>query len=257
MYNYIFNEFGSFPFQAVEDGADVYFTKSACSWGQVWTKAHWNNFYSWLRDKSKNIDGIINSRIPRTVRDWSSNSWKRLFNIYLAEKELYYVVPRFSICTNTGAVGTNYFKQQSHFSSPLLLAEKEWNFTPLEGSSARYDPFFEIEPESLFQMNNDLPKSLGVDIYGQKELKNFSENYLITTRQHKSSSRLVSFGMSLFPPELNVALKLPGNELAVVPRCEVEDSYQNDILSKIRNFYVVEDSYQNKFLSKIRNFYRK
>jgi hypothetical protein len=90
LYGHKYNEYADLPFEPIDNGCSAYFMQIASSWGQAWTKQHWEDFLIWYKN---NYDNSLNGNIglPGAVRNWPNSSWKKYYSAYLAIKNKYFL----------------------------------------------------------------------------------------------------------------------------------------------------------------------
>jgi hypothetical protein len=210
LYNYQVAESCFLPFKAIDDGSEVYFMQVASSWGQLWTKAQWEDFETWF---AIHPDLGDDASIPLYIRQWGDRSWKKHFIHYLIACSKYFVFPRLSLSTNFEDEGTNASTKQV-FQVPLQLAKKNYGFRMLHDSVSVYDAWFELNASCIGRLNKALEGyTYEVDLYGTKEIVENSFDYILTSKQGDHAER--SFSTSLFPLETNVALNLAGIDIGL------------------------------------------
>lgn len=219
LYSFVYNEFANIPFRAIDDGNEVYFVRSAVSWGQIWTADQWAGFRAWF-DANGAEERFL--AVPKAVKEWRKTSWKKYFNAYLAAERKYFVVPRYAMSTNTGESGTHFPSLVTYQTAPLAFGHRCFRFTPLGESRARYDAFFEIEPECLKSYVPALRDfDFCTDLNGTKEASHRDAPYVLTSRAARNPA--ISYGFRHFPPELNVILEEPGNFLHLARSHDARD----------------------------------
>jgi len=210
LYNYQVAENCFLPFKAIDDGSEVYFMQVASSWGQLWTKKHWEDFEAWFNEHPELGN---DPSIPQYIRQWGDRSWKKHFIHYLISTSQYFVFPRLSLSTNFEDDGTNASTKQI-FQVPLQVAKKQYEFRKLSESQAVYDAWFELLPACINQLNKALSRfDYEVDLYGTKEIVQNNADYILSAKQGDTAE--CSFSASLFPLETNVILDLPGIDLGL------------------------------------------
>lgn len=214
LYAQKFNEAADIPFEAISDGYDNFYFQIASSWGQLWTKKQWESFYSWYQNIDTNIDHKL---LPNNIANWSEKSWKKYFIYYMIINDLYFVFPRESLSTNCGDLGTHFSKKSSHFHVSLQNGEKPYHFSKLSSSYSIYDVYGEITPLALKRLNPNLASyDFGVDIYGIKDLNNFKQNVVFSTKK-LINKPWKSFSYDLKPHEQNIVFELDGNDIHFAP----------------------------------------
>lgn len=206
LYNHQCNVHKIVNFTALSDGYDNWYFQFASSWGQAWSKSHWEDFIAWYLNQ-----GIMtpNSSIPKNITDWSEKSWLKYFISYLVDKNKYFLYPQVSLSTNFSDQGTHANKDSTSYQVPLLLsANKKFHFSNLEESHSIYNVFFEnLKLYDYLGYNN---KDLCIDLNGY--ITDYSKPYILTT-QKLNFEILKSYGRSLKPIEANVIFDIPGNDI--------------------------------------------
>jgi hypothetical protein len=210
LYNYQVAESCFYPFRAIDDGSDVYFMQVASSWGQLFTKTHWQNFRKWL---VKNPDLPNEAFIPEYLKKWGANSWKKHYIHYLISEKKYFVFPRLSLTTNFEEEGTNA-ATKNVFHVVVQLSNKTYSFQPFSASKSIYDACFEIEASCLNEFNVKLKAyDYEVDLYGHKKIGATSKPYILTSK--KGQQALLNFSTELFPLEANVVMNQLGTGISL------------------------------------------
>jgi len=229
LYNYQITENGYYPFAPIDDGSDVYFIRTASSWGQVWTKKQWAGFEEWL---SNNPGHELNKSLyPKYLSAWSEHSWKKHFISYMIEAGLHFVFPRLSLTTNPGETGTNALTK-GLFQVPLQMEKKTYRFVSPLVSKAMYDAHYEIEPDCL---NHYAPHLKGynytVDLYGTKQKEQIQTPYVLTSKP--VSAAIFTYGQTMFPNVLNVIFRQEGKTIKLARTNDVQSSG----LPAFKNYY--------------------
>lgn len=228
LYTHLFNYSNDRPFQAIEDGNDVFFMQQAQSWGQIWTKNKWDNFQNWM-----SINETINFKsndFPDSIANWPDSSWLKFHNKYIVDNNLFFVYPRVSLTTNFSDVGTNNSLSSNTYQVPLQLdTSKVYSFLAFDNSKAVYNIFFE---------NITLNKSIGtsekettIDLYNNHKKP---KKFWLTINQNNHFRILKSYGLIMRPHELNVIFNIPGNDIFLYDTSEsAENLFQKTNLLKI------------------------
>ena len=216
MHPYAYVESLSPVFAPLEDGGDTWFARYAPSWGECVTGRQWGAFRSWLgrRDATTGSPGL--RRVPRAVREWPEDSWKKLFIEHLVDCDRYFAFPRVALSVHWGDAGSHLPWATDRFQVPLRVGTPaHLEPTPLVVSRARYDAHFEIEPGCLAAFDDALGEhDFECDLYGVKEAGELSSPLVLTARRGPRALRRWADEMT--PPELNVALGLEGDGLRLV-----------------------------------------
>ncbi|GGW40888.1 glycosyltransferase [Arenibacter certesii] len=206
LYNHQFNVHKVVNFTAIDDGFDNWYFQFASSWGQAWSKTHWEEFYTWYKNQ-----GVLppNPETPDNVTAWSEKSWLKYYIVYLIEKNKFFLYPKVSLTTNFSDQGTHAVKDSSTYQVSLLhYAAKNFNFSKLEESNSTYDAFFEnLKLHKLLELNKH---ELCVDLNGYRKV--YNKRYILTT-QILNFEIVKSYGKALKPIDANIIANIPGNEI--------------------------------------------
>ena len=186
---------------------DVYFMNCAMSWGQVWMKKQWMDFYKWYL---KNQEFTYTDSIPLTLYKWPASSWLKYHTRYCIETDKYFVYPYVSYSTNYGDIGTHHRQSNTLFQVVIQLGNYKKLILPLlEGDSVRYDGFF--ENKKLYSILGLSEKECCIDLNG---IRNGSGNkrYLLTTRRLNYKINRM-YGVNYRPIELNVFFGNKGTDI--------------------------------------------
>ena len=244
LYTMSFNETAQRPFQALDDGSDVFFC-SLMSWAPVYFPRQWAKFETWLGEL--NGREIVCENIPQDVAKWPSSSFKKLHIQYVQENHLYFAYTRHSCATNFSEPGEHYKKDTNKLQVSMDIAPRgELKLKPLDDSLAVYDAFLEFVPAVLKKMlsGDILSYEFDVDIYGKKPMEAISSEYILTTKKAKSS--VLSFGRKMVPQEANVINNIQGTDIVLAKVSEVKfgskgfKRYVNDVLYDIKGSTVIK-----------------
>lgn len=132
------------PFIPTPNRFDVYFVKSAFSWGEVWMKEQWIAFINWY--KQNNEDIIMSESIPLPLSQWSEKSWLKYHMLYCLKNNKYFVVPYVSLSTNNADIGTHISVRDTSCQVAILNDIKsDYNLPDKIHLAAHYDEFYEDE----------------------------------------------------------------------------------------------------------------
>ncbi|WP_155986093.1 hypothetical protein [Thioalkalivibrio sp. AKL7] len=215
LYSFHLSESANVPFAPIDDGYDVYFLQACSSWGQVWTKRQWVSFKKWYSE-NKNLPVAVEDGLPFNVASWPETSWKKYFNKFMVVRGLHSVVPRVSLTTNFGDVGSHH-DGSSKYQVPILLGAKRWAFPCISESRAVYDAFFEVDIERvLSKIKNVRATDIAVDLDGVKDLRLEKKKYVLTSRPAKHA--VARFDDAMYPIISNVINNVPGDALALAEK---------------------------------------
>lgn len=208
LYSYSVNYQTGIPFIPMKDPNDVYFMSCATSWGQVWLKDSWNDFYKWYVD---NIDFPYSKEIPNTICLWGDKSWLKYHIRYCIENDKYFVFPYCSLSTNFSEEGEhNNGNISTAFQVPLQSGKKLSYTLPVFGSEAiYYDGFF--ENISLYGHLGLSKSCLCLDLNGMSGNKT-NKKYWLTTKIYDYKI-INSFGLAYRPIDLNIITGTKGHTI--------------------------------------------
>lgn len=231
LYGFSINYQSSSPFTPVKNEHDVFFMNSAVSWGEIWMKESWKDFYDWYLN---HLEFDYSDIIPERLFEWGEKSWLKYHTRYCIEKNKYFVFPYVSLSSNNCDVGTNSKKTSSEFQVPLQRGRKEQYALPaLDDQSVCYDGFFENKGLLKFLNLND--EDCCIDINGKKNNK-LRKKYWLTTA-FANYKIVKSFGLQLRPIEMNVIENIEGNGIFLYDTSVVEKNPYKDTGSVLRYYY--------------------
>lgn len=234
------DEITEFPFTPLSNGSDVFFMQFPSSWGQAWTRKHWNGFKNWFQKNST----IPDIPISEYILAWPKTSWKKFYAAYLIDTKKFFVFPRVSLTTNFNDPGTHFkLNVNNDGQAPLLITSMDFIFSRLKDSQLVYDSFMELIAERYKHWPAALKEyDFELDLYGNKSKKTIQTPYVITPK-HTTKS-ILSFSRSLKPHENNIILGLEGNEFHL---CRKEDILiqENSIQKRIDDYRYFYSRYLN------------
>ena len=166
------------PFEAANNGYDVYMQQFAMSWGQCWTREMWRKFRAWYNE-NEGKDLSEGNILPDYVSHWNKQSWLKFYMRYIVENDKYFIYPYFSLTTNASDAGEHCRIPNNDFQVSMQEGDMQYRFPSFE-QAVKYDVFFErvgIE-DKVF------PELIGkkmLDLYGNR-LNYKNADYLISTK---------------------------------------------------------------------------
>lgn len=222
------NEYVNIPFFPYNNGSDVFLLQDVQTRGECFTYSQWKRFEQWLPE-NENRD-YADVYMPERIKTWK-RAWSKYFYAYMVESETYFVYPYASFVTNMGAVG-------EHGSNVTNIAQValEWGLKkyimPDANTLTCYDAFY--CNESLYEHLGLTPKELCIDYFGFNP--NIQRRRYILTFRSLPYKVVKSFGLHLYPQEVNVLLDVEGEGLYLYDSSEsakeiknVEDVYASYI----------------------------
>lgn len=205
LYMHRWNMIGNLPFQPAYSSRDVYFQQFAQSWGQIWLRRQWKQFYKWY--EGGNAESVLN-QLPEHIRQWPDSSWLKYHIAYCVSEKKYFVYPYEALSTCYSELGENNVKT-THFQVPMQLdTSKEYCFDVPDKESVCYDCYFERMYMAKYIQQEEIKDSeLTVDIYGTKGINR--TRYLLSSKRY-SYQCLKSYALDIKPHENNVILDVDG-----------------------------------------------
>lgn len=218
LYSYEMNPIAFRPFYPMQKGADIYFHQYAPSWGQIWMRKQWNDFYEWYKSHTEwPVKG--DREVPQYVINWPSTSWLKYHIAYCVHEKKYFVYPYKSLTTNYGEAGQHVNRKYSLYQVCTLDYEKKnYILRSIEDDNAvKYDVFFENEglKGSIPQYND-----IDIDLYGFKT--RFSSKHVLTSKKY-NASELKSYGLDLRPMEYNIISDITGDDFYIYNTKDIVD----------------------------------
>lgn len=209
LYSHSWNINADRPFIASFKGYDIFYLQYPQSWGQVWMKKQWNEFYLWYENKEfKKLDTTL---VPDNVLGWPESSWLKYHVEYCIDKKKYFIYPYQSLTTNFADAGTHYAFSTNKMQIPLNIGiGKKYSFPKKFEETAIYDSYY--ESQQLATGLNVSSSELAVDLYGKKKKFLEGTRYILSTKL-LGYKVCRSFGLQMRPWELNVIYEVPGNDI--------------------------------------------
>lgn len=264
LYSYPKNQYSNRLFVPLNDGTDVYFMQNACSWGQIWTRKQWQEFYNWY-EENKNKE-FTTKLIPKEVCQWDDKSWLKWHIKYVIQKNKFFVYPHTSITTNFSEKGVHNSSESFGYQSNLYTKnDKEiiFRFEKLEQSKSIYDAYYENIRINEFI---NLKEQICSDFYNTKELSNIKENYQYLLTCKKMNYRVIKkYKLEMYPYEQNIINNIEGQDIFLynLHKKEKNKYKSNKIKNLIYSYRIAELSFKDillikklinkKLLNKIKN----
>lgn len=268
VYSFQRNPVNNLPFYPINNGNDVYFMQYACSWGQIWTRDRWNDFYDWYK-KNKDVDFSNNLNIPKYINSWGENSWLKFHIIYTILNNKFFVYPYIGLTTNFTDAGTHNKLNSIAYQTYMYFDNNKdvnFKFSPIDESYNIYDAFFEnMKLKEIINCN----KNIICDFYGKKTIEYIESKpgYLLSTKKY--NYRIIkSYSLQMYPYEMNLVNEIYGKDIFLYDQEKTEKNnnkyrrenlvkyiFKLDSLSKEDMKYVLKDFWDNiksRILKKIK-----
>ena len=209
LYTHSWNINADRPFMPIYKGYDVFYLQYPQSWGQIWMKRQWNDFYSWYEESK--YEQLDLSYIPDNVLAWPASSWLKFHVEYCIDRNKFFVYPYQSLTTNFADAGTHYAFSTNKMQVPLNSGVgKKYIFPKLFEYTSVYDCYYEdMQLSKAVGVEED---ELVVDLYSKKKVYSKNAKYLLSTKPLEYKI-LKTYGLQMRPWELNVIYEIPGEEI--------------------------------------------
>lgn len=258
VYSFQRNPVNNLPFYPINNGDDVYFMQYACSWGQIWTRDRWNDFYDWYK-KNKDVDFSNNLNIPKYINSWGENSWLKFHIIYTILNNKFFVYPYIGLTTNFTDTGTHNKLNSIAYQTYMYFDNNKdvnFKFSPIDDSYNIYDAFFEnMKLKEIINCN----KNIICDFYGKKTIEYIESKhgYLLSTKKY--NYRIIkSYSLQMYPYEMNLVNEIYGKDIFLYDKEKTEKNnnkyrrenlvkyiFKLDSLSKEDMKYILKDFWDN------------
>jgi hypothetical protein len=206
LYAQRFNETAQLPFEPMPSYFAGYFMQLACSWGQAWTADQWGMYQEWISENP--VPALFDDlRIPKNIREWPAQSWKKEFNYYLTRTRRTIFYPYHSVTTNSSHYGgENMARTGSLFEVPLLGSCKGAEnliFPEHDNAFISYDMYMEAEGKYVEETTGFKPEEVSLDLYGTKPVNLLTQRkWVISSKHIENSSK--GFALQRKPVEGNL-----------------------------------------------------
>lgn len=229
LYKHSLNYTCKLPFMQTYTDSDVFFMKTAVSWGQVWMRDQWFAFKEWYAKHDEEFD--ILPHLPSCICSWPRSSWLKYHIKYCIETDKYFVFPYTSLTTCFCDLGTHAVKKQTHTQAIMLNGSKKvFNLNPI----VYYDGF--CEAEAIYSHLNMTETDLCVDFYGEKGNRMKCRYWL--TQEKLPYMVIKSYALDFKPWEQNILNDLEGSEIFLYDITRQSTVPSNKQLEINRNYYL-------------------
>lgn len=203
LYSFATNYITCTPFSPVINEYDGYFMNCAMSWGEIWMKEQWQEFYQWYL---KHQDFYNEPYLPECLYKWDK-SWLKYHTRYCIECEKYFLYPYVALSTNFSDPGThNTSTQYTTYQLVLQQGMRTYSFPNDDTQAVCYDGFF--ENKAIYATLGLTEKECCVDLYGTKKNR-MGRKYWLTT-DIVDLPIVKSYGIVYKPLEQNIFQNVNG-----------------------------------------------
>ncbi len=214
LYGLRFNGFTREPFIPIEDGSDVFFLGVPYTQGLCFSARQWRNFEAWL----ENHQVKPHRDLHPAFLSFGPEEWFPNLATYMAETGRFFSFPKVSLSVAWGDSGAHFAESTSWFQAPIQLGRRDFQFPRLDDAGSVYDGFFELLPGRLDSTSVDVVE-FDVDLNATKQPGNLRFDWVLTTRPVRKAR--MSYGLTMYPPESNVAFRVPGRDISLAHRDDV------------------------------------
>lgn len=255
LYSFQRNPINNLPFYPINNGTDIYFMQYACSWGQIWTKDRWNDFYNWYKE-NENRDFSQCIGIPYNVKQWGGNSWLKFHVIYTILKDKYFVYPQVGLTTNFTDGGTHNkisslaYQCETYFGNNKDI---KFKFIPFNMANNVYDAFFE---NGVLNKLVDYDINIISDLYGEKQEEYIQEQegYLLSTNKYNYKI-LKKYSLQMYPYEMNIINNIVGEDIFLYDKTVSEENRGKNGRIKILRYIYKLDLLSKKDIASITKYF--
>ena len=245
LYNFPINYHNLKRFEPLKDKHDVFFMNCAMSWGEVWLKQQWLQFYEWYKVNDEEF--VDSPHLPHSICSWGRKSWLKYHTRYCIENNKYFVFPYTALSTNPGEVGIHNKQEYSNLFQCSLLngVQKCYRLPITVDEGIKYDGFFENKslPSILAISENDIC----IDLNGVKGNREKKRYWLTLECQHYKVIR--QFALRYHPMENNIILNIQGNTIKLYDTTINKSNKHNR-----KNYRLLYDSYFNMSVDFMRSY---
>ena len=198
-------------------GSDAFFVQVPYTQGLAFTSAQWARFQA--RRRTPQAVAAPSAPLHEAWSHFDREDWFQLLARFVISSDRYFVFPRVSHTTGWGDAGTHFTQASRFFQVPLQRSQQTYEFRALDDAWAVYDSFFELQPDRLNRLTDQLRGyDYAIDLYGIKSRQNLRSANTLTSRPcHRY---IASFGKTLWPVEMNIVARVPGEDIHL---CRTED----------------------------------
>jgi hypothetical protein len=212
-----FNGYTQQPFVPLPDGSDAFFVQVPYTQGLAFTAAQWARFEAWRRSPA--LSAPVAVPLHEAWSRFDREDWFPLLARFVIANDRYFVFPRVSQATGWGDAGTHFTGASRFFHVPLQRGRLVYDFKTLDEADAVYDSFFELQPDRLNRLTDQLRSyDYTLDLYATKSCANLRAEYVLTSRRCRRP--VASFGKAAWPLEMNIVERVPGADIAL---CRTQD----------------------------------
>jgi hypothetical protein len=220
-----FNGYTQQPFVPLPDGSDAFFVQVPYTQGLAFTAEQWARFEAWRHSPAGLAPPAV--ALHEAWSRFDREDWFPLLARFVITNDRYFVFPRVSQATGWGDAGTHFTGASRFFHVPLQRGRLAYGFKTLDEADAVYDSFFELQPDRLNRLTDQLRGyAYTLDLYATKSRANLRTEYVLTSRRCRHP--LILYGKTAWPQEMNIVERVPGADIALCRTLDVRrDGFAN------------------------------
>lgn len=212
LYSFERNSYDGLRFEPVQSAYDTFFMQMAQSWGQIWLRRQWKQFYSWYLE-NEGQDVLAELHIPKAIKGWGDSSWLKYHTAYCVQKGKFFVYPYHALTTCFTEAGVHV--KYSDITCQVALYpnhRRDYNFASFNVQAIKYDVFYERMDMEKYIPEITENQRVCVDLYGDK-YRFDGYTHLLTTKELKHVPLINAYALQLKPQELNVIFEIVGKDI--------------------------------------------
>ncbi len=198
------NGYVGFPTYYWNDGTDAIMVQYTVTWGELFTDRMWQGFREWEKNNNNRDPNVFS--MPQAIKDYK-RAWSKYYNMYLLDKNLFFVHPHLSTVTNFGEAG-EHGGGNNMIHARMILGHRDYVFSSFN-SSAKYDIYCDRIGLGIYLGVDD--SDLCVDFYGDKMNEQNKRYWLTPYIQHYKV--INQFALVMEPMEANIIYNIQGDDL--------------------------------------------
>lgn len=208
LYSHRYNGYAKQEYEPLKSNYDAYIGQINVSWGQGWTKKQWGRFRQWYNE-NQNMEMVPRDDMPVQIHRWKG-SWGKYFAHYMILENKYYVLPYYGFSTCFSDQGDHTGKSSLVHQVPMDMGKGTYRF-PIFEAAEKYDLFFEYMGIKKYLGAEYNGKTVCSNLFG---IKTVGDKYDYVLTMNKMDKKIVkSFGLKMWPMELNVIYNVPGDTI--------------------------------------------
>lgn len=206
-------------FEPVDDGADAIYAQVPWYDGMAFTAQMWQALQA-PTDPSTPLHPAFD--------ELGDDEWFPELMRHLVEHKRWWMLPRSSHATGTGAAGAHFDDRTDWFQVELAAAAPtSFRFVPLNESRSQYDDHMEVTAAGLAGLGVAGAGEWVIDLGGTRVLDGLDPAQLVLTTR-PTTSPVHTWGTAMHPLVMNVVADEPGAGISLAPAASIDTSADGD-----------------------------